>query len=63
MFQMHYATNGKAARDRTKIGLVFAKQPTTEQIVAKEAAAHWLAIPPNDPDYHTEAQQTIQETC
>jgi len=63
VFQMHYAANGKAARDRTKIGLIFAKQPTTEQIVGLEAAAHWLAIPPNDPNYRTQGQQVIRETC
>ena len=26
-FQMHYTTNGTAARDQTEIGFVFAKQP------------------------------------
>ena len=28
-----------------------------------EASAHWLAIPPDDPDYRIEAQQVIRETC
>ena len=63
VFQMHYATNGKAARDRTKIGLIFAKQPPVEQVVAMEASAHWLAIPPRDPNYQIRAQQIIRETC
>lgn len=63
VFQMHYQATGKAAQDRTKIGLIFAKHPPAERIVAMEAAAHWLAIPPNDPDYHSEATQLIGETC
>src|SRR5215469_7648171 len=37
VFQMHYAANGKPAKDRTRIGLVFAKQPVTEQILEMEA--------------------------
>ena len=63
VFQMHYQATGKIAHDRTKIGLIFAKQPVTRQIVAMQAAAHWLAIPPNEPDYRVTASQTIREPC
>src|SRR5580698_5812184 len=51
IFQMHYTTNGKPAQDRTRIGLIFAKKPVTEQIVAMEAMAPGLSIPPGDPNY------------
>lgn len=61
VFQMHYTTNGKPARDRTKIGLTFAKKPAVEQIVAMQAAAHWLAIPPGDPNYRVESTAVIRE--
>jgi hypothetical protein len=61
VFQMHYQAIGKPEKDRTKIGLIFAKQPATEQIVAMQAAAHWLSIPPGDPDYHISASEMIQE--
>lgn len=63
VFQMHYQTNGKAATDRTKIGLIFAKKPPTREIVAMQAAAHWLAIPANEPDYRTSASVTLQQEC
>ncbi len=36
VFQMHYATTGKASRDRTRIGLIFAKKPASERIVAMQ---------------------------
>ena len=45
-FQMHYATNGKPAEDRTKIGLIFAKGPVTEKIIAMQSMPPGLAIPP-----------------
>jgi hypothetical protein len=31
-FQMHYTTNGAPGKDRTKIGIVFAKKPPTREI-------------------------------
>jgi len=59
VFQMHYQAIGTAAKDRTKIGLIFAKKPAAEQIVAMQASAHWLAIPPNEPNYQVTATETI----
>jgi hypothetical protein len=48
---MHYSTIGKAASDRTKIGLVFAREPVTEQIVSMMATPSVLRIPPQIADY------------
>ena len=31
-FQMHYTTNGKAARDRSSVGFVFAKEPPATEL-------------------------------
>jgi hypothetical protein len=61
VFQMHYQATGKPAKDRTRIGLVFAKKPATEQIVALQAAAHWLAIPPMEANYQVTASETIRQ--
>ncbi len=61
VFQMHYQATGKPAKDRTKIGLIFAKRPATEQIVGMQAAAHWLSIPPGDPAYKVVAAETLRE--
>jgi hypothetical protein len=63
VFQMHYTTNGKPAHDRTKIGMIFSKHPPTQQIVAMQAAAHWLQIPPGEANYHLDASATMHENC
>ena len=54
-FQMHYATNGTPARDRTRIGLIFAKEPVTEQVIGTQLTPQSLNIPPGDPDYRVDA--------
>jgi hypothetical protein len=61
VFQMHYATNGKPARDRTKIGLIFSKKPATERIVAMQASAPWISIPPGDANYQASAVSVLRE--
>ena len=33
IFQMHYTANGKAATDRSRVGIVFAKQAPKERVV------------------------------
>jgi hypothetical protein len=55
IFQMHYTANGKPAKDRTRIGLVFAKQPVTQQIFAMQAMGLNLRIPPGAPNYRVDA--------
>ena len=55
IFQMHYSTNGKPARDRTRIGLIFAKQAVTEQIMTMQALGLNLRIPPGDANYRVDA--------
>jgi len=61
VFQMHYTTSGKAGHDRTRIGLVFAKKPVTERIVAMQVMDPGLAIPPGNPNYRVEASLTMKE--
>jgi hypothetical protein len=61
VFQMHYTTTGKATHDRTKIGLIFAKKPATEQIVALQTGAHWLAIPPGESNYKISTSVVMHE--
>jgi hypothetical protein len=61
IFQMHYTATGKPAQDRTRIGLVFAKKPVAERIVAMEAMDPGLAIPPGDPSYRVEATAVMSQ--
>jgi hypothetical protein len=44
-FQVHYSTNGTAGEDRTKVGLVFAKEPPRERVVSAVAKSWDFKIP------------------
>ncbi|MFN7938529.1 MAG: cytochrome c [Bryobacteraceae bacterium] len=61
IFQMHYTASGKAATDRTQVGLVFAKQPPRERAVAMRAINTWFVIPPGAPSHKVEAAASINE--
>ncbi len=63
VFQMHYTASGKAASDRTRLGIVFAKEPPRERIFTMQIANRGFAIPPGDPDYAVEAKLTVQENA
>ncbi len=54
-FQMHYASNGKPAQDRTRIGLVFAKQAVVEQVIGTQVMPQGLNIPPGVADFRVDA--------
>jgi hypothetical protein len=63
IFQMHYTSSGKRSRDRTRIGLVFARQPARETIVGMQVAAHTLAIPPGEANYRVGSSAAIRQTA
>ena len=62
VFQMHYTAAGKPMKDRTKIGLVFAKKPVKEQVLAFEVTALDLRIPAMDPNYRVDASLVMPQT-
>jgi len=61
IFQLHYTTNGKPAADRTQLGLIFAKQPAKERVVAMAVTNHWFTLPAGAPDVQVDARLTIGE--
>jgi hypothetical protein len=61
VFQLHYTSNGRAARDRTRIGLVFAKSPPQYRIRAMRASTSSFAIPPGAPDHRVESSTAVHE--
>jgi copper type II ascorbate-dependent monooxygenase-like protein len=63
VFQMHYTASGKAGADRSRIGLIFAKQPPTERVFTGNATNSKFVIPPGDPAYKVESSITLQETA
>jgi hypothetical protein len=63
VFQMHYTANGKPATDRTRIGIVFAKEPPRERIFTLQIANRGFVIPPGDSDYAVDAKLTLQDNA
>ena len=60
ILQMHYTATGKAGTDRSRIGLIFAKEPPKERVVTIAAGTAEFAIPPGDSNYEVDAKLTLQ---
>ncbi len=63
IFQMHYTTKGAAAKDRTSIGLWFAKNPVEKRVITRGVStdARKLVIPAGDPDFESRSSFTVNE--
>ncbi len=60
IFQMHYTTNGKdEVNDRSRIGLVFSKEPPTERVLTIAAVNTFFQIPPGEGNFQVEAETPI----
>jgi hypothetical protein len=55
VFQMHYTPNGKAQKDRSSVGLVFANGPPEREAITAGIGNPSLLIPPGDAHYKVEA--------
>jgi hypothetical protein len=53
--EMHYTPNGTAVKDRSSVGLTFAKKPPRHEMLMNEFANLNIAVPPHDPHYKAEA--------
>src|SRR5450432_3177132 len=62
ILQMHYTANGKAAGDdRSRVGIIFAKQPPKERVVNTYVGNGNLHIPPMAADHAVTARVTLYE--
>ena len=61
LFQVHYTANGKAAVDRSVLGLRLRKDTPKYRAFSGSATQYRLAIPPNDPNYESRATHVFQE--
>ncbi|MBM3812451.1 MAG: thiol-disulfide isomerase [Acidimicrobiia bacterium] len=59
VIQMHYTANGKAGKDKTKVGVIFAKQPPTKRVLTLLPANTGFRIPPGDPNYRVDTRVRI----
>jgi hypothetical protein len=60
VLELHYTTNGKPAEDRTRVGFVFAKTPTTELVRRFTMVNTRFTIPPGDPNHQVAATATLR---
>lgn len=63
VFQMHYTTNGKAVRDRTKVGFVFAKEPPQRRVIRVQASNAKFVIPPGAASYPVSGTAQLGVEC
>jgi hypothetical protein len=59
IFQVHYTTNGTPGKDRSRVGLIFAKEPPRREVRTGLIANATFAIPPGASDHQVEAEATF----
>ncbi len=62
ILQVHYTTNGKASTDRSRVGLVFAKEPPPKRVLTLSATNGKFKIPAGDPNYKVDAEFELGTT-
>jgi hypothetical protein len=60
VLQVHYNATGKAAVDRTKVGIVFARQPIVERAFQIGVVNPSFVIPPGEGNFRVDADATIE---
>jgi len=61
VLQLHYTPNGKAVTDRTKFGLIFAKEQPQKRVMSMMAMNYFIKIPAGDPNYEAHSLATLQQ--
>jgi hypothetical protein len=62
IFQMHYAkATGKVERDRSMVGLIFAKQPPEKQVITRPVSNTWFEVPPGADNHRVTACWTTRD--
>jgi hypothetical protein len=63
IFQMHYTTNGVAAKDRTSVGLWFAKGPIEKRMITRGVATdpRKLVIPAGEANFESRSSMVFTE--
>jgi len=59
VFQMHYTTNGTAAQDKSKVGIVFAKEPVKQRVHMLQVQNGRFTIPAGATDHPVAAAITL----
>jgi hypothetical protein len=60
---MHYTPNGRAQKDRSSLGLIFAKEPPKREVITLPIVNPTFEIPAGDDNYEVEAEFTFKENA
>ncbi|HYV34842.1 MAG TPA: hypothetical protein VE988_04000, partial [Gemmataceae bacterium] len=60
-FQMHYTPNGVECKDRSSVGLVFAKQTPKIEVQARAIANLFFNIPPGQANHEVRSESTFKK--
>ena len=58
IFQMHYTATGTATTDRSKIGMVFAKEPPKQEVIVAALINGNFTLPAGAPATRVDAEMT-----
>jgi peroxiredoxin/mono/diheme cytochrome c family protein len=61
VLEMHYTPNGVAQKDRSSVGVIFAKQPPKYEVHTIPAVNPGLKIPPGDDNYKAELMFSFKD--
>jgi peroxiredoxin len=61
VFQMHYTPDGVQRKDRSSVGVVFAKQPPKYEVRTRGIAQQLLVIPPGEGNYEVKSRTTFDK--
>jgi len=61
IFQIHYTADGTASSDKSRVGIIFAKEPPRERVLTLAAADAKFVIPPGDANYRVDAKITLHD--
>ncbi|HEY8506527.1 MAG TPA: thioredoxin family protein [Gemmataceae bacterium] len=60
VFQMHYTPSGRAAKDRSRVGIVFAPGKPKREVITVPVFNHRIKIPPGEADYEVHSWFTFK---
>jgi len=63
LLQVHYTASGKAASDRTSVGMIFAKQPPQQEIRNSAFINATLKLPPGSSNTEVDSEIQFLEDC
>ena len=61
VLQLHYTPNGHATSDKTKLGVIFAKEPPKYRVMTVNAINAYFKIPAGDGNYEVTSKNTLKE--